>query len=198
MDRPWETSPSWGWWAPGRWAAASRRWPRRAGLQVVLVDSQLALAEKGRATIAGQLQKLVEKGKLTAPEQADLLARIHARRRAGRSGRGRLRDRGGVGRRPDQAALVRRPGRRLSPGRDPGQQHLVDQHHQPGRRHPPARSRDRHALHEPGADHEAGRDHPRAAHLGRDLRTPPARWRSGWARKPSCRATCPGSSSTGC
>jgi 3-hydroxybutyryl-CoA dehydrogenase len=47
-----------------------------AGLQVVLVDSQLALAEKGRATIAAQLGKLVEKGKLGAGDREGVLDRI--------------------------------------------------------------------------------------------------------------------------
>ena len=47
-----------------------------AGLEVVLVDSQLALAEKGLGSIAGQLAKLVEKGKMTAPDRDQLLARI--------------------------------------------------------------------------------------------------------------------------
>jgi 3-hydroxybutyryl-CoA dehydrogenase len=47
-----------------------------AGLQVVLVDSQLALAEKGRGTIAAQLGKLVEKGKLSAGDREAVLDRI--------------------------------------------------------------------------------------------------------------------------
>jgi 3-hydroxybutyryl-CoA dehydrogenase len=47
-----------------------------AGLSVVLVDSQLALAEKGRATIAAQLGKLVEKGKLGAGDREGVLDRI--------------------------------------------------------------------------------------------------------------------------
>ena len=47
-----------------------------AGVQVVLVDSQLALAEKGRATIAAQLGKLVEKGKLSARDREGVLDRI--------------------------------------------------------------------------------------------------------------------------
>jgi 3-hydroxybutyryl-CoA dehydrogenase len=49
-----------------------------AGLQVVLVDAEAALAEKGRATIAGQLDKLVEKGKLTAAERDAQIGRISA------------------------------------------------------------------------------------------------------------------------
>jgi 3-hydroxybutyryl-CoA dehydrogenase len=49
-----------------------------AGLQVVLVDAEAALAEKGRATISGQLDKLVEKGKLAAAERDAQIGRISA------------------------------------------------------------------------------------------------------------------------
>jgi 3-hydroxybutyryl-CoA dehydrogenase len=49
-----------------------------AGVQVVLVDAEAALAEKGRATLVGQLDKLVEKGKLAAAERDAQAARISA------------------------------------------------------------------------------------------------------------------------
>jgi 3-hydroxybutyryl-CoA dehydrogenase len=47
-----------------------------AGIEVVLVDSQPALAEKGRATIAAHLARQVEKGKLGAAERDAALARV--------------------------------------------------------------------------------------------------------------------------
>lgn len=46
------------------------------GLDVVLVDVSEAYAQKGKARIAGVLDKLVQKGKLTAEQQASVLARI--------------------------------------------------------------------------------------------------------------------------
>jgi 3-hydroxybutyryl-CoA dehydrogenase len=46
------------------------------GIAVTLVDAGHAIADKGRSTIAVQLQQLVEKGKLTAEERAAALARI--------------------------------------------------------------------------------------------------------------------------
>jgi 3-hydroxybutyryl-CoA dehydrogenase len=49
-----------------------------AGVQVVLVDAEAALAEMGRATLAGQLDRLVEKGKMTADERNALVGRISA------------------------------------------------------------------------------------------------------------------------
>jgi 3-hydroxybutyryl-CoA dehydrogenase len=47
-----------------------------AGLGVVLVDASLDLAERGKARIAGQLARLVERGKLAAEARAELLDRI--------------------------------------------------------------------------------------------------------------------------
>jgi 3-hydroxybutyryl-CoA dehydrogenase len=46
------------------------------GYRVVLADASLELAEKGKATIVGQLDKLVEKGKLPAAERDAIAARI--------------------------------------------------------------------------------------------------------------------------
>ena len=48
----------------------------QAGIQVLLADASIEAAEKGKSKIAGQLQKLVEKGKLTAPDTQKLLANI--------------------------------------------------------------------------------------------------------------------------
>lgn len=48
------------------------------GYRVLLADASLELAEKGKATIAAQLGKLVEKGKLTAEDRDAQLSRIVA------------------------------------------------------------------------------------------------------------------------
>jgi 3-hydroxybutyryl-CoA dehydrogenase len=49
-----------------------------SGREVVLVDASPALGEKGRAAIAAQLGKLVDKGKLPAAERDAVLGRIRA------------------------------------------------------------------------------------------------------------------------
>jgi 3-hydroxybutyryl-CoA dehydrogenase len=49
-----------------------------AGLHVVLVDAAPALADKGRATIAADLERQVAKGKLTAEARAATIDRIRA------------------------------------------------------------------------------------------------------------------------
>jgi 3-hydroxybutyryl-CoA dehydrogenase len=48
----------------------------QAGLDVVLVDAQPMLAEKGKKKIEAQLDKLVQKGKLAAEERQKVAARI--------------------------------------------------------------------------------------------------------------------------
>jgi 3-hydroxybutyryl-CoA dehydrogenase len=48
------------------------------GLEVILLDATAEQADKGRTLIAGQLDKLVTKGRMTAPEQAQTMARIKA------------------------------------------------------------------------------------------------------------------------
>jgi 3-hydroxybutyryl-CoA dehydrogenase len=48
----------------------------QAGLEVVLVDAELKLADKGKQKIAAQLDKLVQKGKATAADVAATLERI--------------------------------------------------------------------------------------------------------------------------
>jgi 3-hydroxybutyryl-CoA dehydrogenase len=48
----------------------------QAGLDVVLVDAQRDWADKGKARIAGLLEKLVQKGKLSAGDSAAASARI--------------------------------------------------------------------------------------------------------------------------
>src|SRR5947207_4438776 len=47
-----------------------------AGLEVVLVDAGAALAEKGRATVLAALDRLVDKGKLTAADREATARRI--------------------------------------------------------------------------------------------------------------------------
>jgi 3-hydroxybutyryl-CoA dehydrogenase len=54
-----------------------------AGLEVTMVDASSGLADKGRATIAGQLDKLVEKGKMPGAERDALVSRIRAGRGIG-------------------------------------------------------------------------------------------------------------------
>jgi 3-hydroxybutyryl-CoA dehydrogenase len=49
-----------------------------AGLQVVLVDASVDLAEQGRAAIASALGRLTDKGKLAAGERDAQLGRLHA------------------------------------------------------------------------------------------------------------------------
>jgi 3-hydroxybutyryl-CoA dehydrogenase len=46
------------------------------GIEVVLCDSTMALAESGKATIAGALGKLVDKGKMSAADRQALLDRV--------------------------------------------------------------------------------------------------------------------------
>ncbi len=50
----------------------------QAGIGVVLVDAQPSLAEKGKQRIGAALGKLVQKGKLSADEQSQILQRIHS------------------------------------------------------------------------------------------------------------------------
>lgn len=48
----------------------------QAGYEVLLADQSLSVAEKGKAKIASQLKKLVEKGKMTEAETQKILAAI--------------------------------------------------------------------------------------------------------------------------
>jgi 3-hydroxybutyryl-CoA dehydrogenase len=47
------------------------------GIDVIMLDANRALADKGKATIAGGLGKLVEKGKINAADRDKLLERLH-------------------------------------------------------------------------------------------------------------------------
>jgi len=102
------------------------------GLEVTLVDSARGIADKGRATIAAQLDKLVEKKKLS-PEIATRPWRVSGRpistaatwRRLISSSR----------RRPNGSTSSARSSARWTSAVarcDPGDQHLVDQHHRIG------------------------------------------------------------------
>jgi len=51
-----------------------------AGCEVTIVDASVTLAEKGRAGVAAQLDKLVEKGKVPAAERDAVVGRIRAGR----------------------------------------------------------------------------------------------------------------------
>ncbi len=50
----------------------------QAGMKVFLLDAKLELAEKGKASIAKQLGKQVEKGKLAKDDADAIVARLHA------------------------------------------------------------------------------------------------------------------------
>jgi len=54
-----------------------------AGCEVTMVDATAALAEKGRAQVSAQLDKLVEKGKMPGPERDAIIHRIKAGRAIG-------------------------------------------------------------------------------------------------------------------
>jgi 3-hydroxybutyryl-CoA dehydrogenase len=54
-----------------------------AGCEVTIVDATAALAEKGRAGVAAQLDKLVEKGKMPGAERDAIAGRIRAGRGIG-------------------------------------------------------------------------------------------------------------------
>ena len=54
-----------------------------AGCEVTIVDATAALADKGRAAVAAQLDKLVEKGKMGGPERDAIVGRIKAGRGIG-------------------------------------------------------------------------------------------------------------------
>src|SRR5512133_1855873 len=62
----------------------------QAGIEVVLADATPELAQKGLARIGGTLQRLVEKGKLSAGDRTALLARVRAAERLEDCGRAQL------------------------------------------------------------------------------------------------------------
>jgi len=62
----------------GQMGAGIAQVAAQAGLAVVLADSELALAERGKRAIEAQLRRQLEKGRLTQAELIDTLARIRA------------------------------------------------------------------------------------------------------------------------
>jgi 3-hydroxybutyryl-CoA dehydrogenase len=60
----------------GQMGAGIAQVAAQAGLQVTLIDVDLGAATKGLGKLSAQLGKLVEKGKLAAPDRDALLARI--------------------------------------------------------------------------------------------------------------------------
>jgi 3-hydroxyacyl-CoA dehydrogenase/enoyl-CoA hydratase/3-hydroxybutyryl-CoA epimerase len=50
----------------------------QAGLEIVLIDRDQASADKGKAHIADELDKLVKRGRLTQEKRDEALARVHA------------------------------------------------------------------------------------------------------------------------
>jgi len=61
----------------GQMGAGIAQVAAQAGLEVILVDAQPQLAEKGKKKIEQQLDKLVQKGRLAADEKAKAVERIH-------------------------------------------------------------------------------------------------------------------------
>ena len=132
-----------------------------AGKQVTLADRTAELAEKGKARVAGNLARQVEKGKLAQEDADALLARISTG--VGPSGAGghdivieAVFEDESV-KRDTWQALSR--GRR--PERDLRQQHEQHQHHLAGHRDRPARPLHRPALLLARAGDGPDRDHPR-------------------------------------
>src|SRR5258708_18113028 len=50
----------------------------QAGIEIVLLDKDQASADKGKAHIAGELDKLVKRGRLTQDKRDETLARVTA------------------------------------------------------------------------------------------------------------------------
>lgn len=61
----------------GQMGAGIAQVAAQAGLKVTLLDANLAAAETGKARIGAQLEKAVQKGKLSADERIAILGRLH-------------------------------------------------------------------------------------------------------------------------
>ncbi len=61
----------------GQMGAGIAQVAAQAGLKVTLLDANLAAAETGKARIGAQLEKAVQKGKLSADESIAILGRLH-------------------------------------------------------------------------------------------------------------------------
>ena len=190
------------WSAPARWGAGIAQVAAQAGLEVVLRRRHAARwPRRARAGIGGAARPAGREGQARRPPSATRSSRASAPARGiADLGDVRLRGRGGARERGAQAAASSptsieacRPGAILASNTSSISITTLR------RAHRPARARDRHALHEPGAGDEAGRDRPRAGHLRRDLRRPPAALAEQLRQDHGGRrATSPASSSTAC
>lgn len=61
----------------GQMGAGIAQTAAQSGFEVLLADQNLEFSEKGKARIASQLKKAIEKGKLTEAESSEILDRIH-------------------------------------------------------------------------------------------------------------------------
>ena len=61
----------------GQMGAGIAQTAAQSGFEVFLADQSKEFSEKGKAKIASQLKKLIEKGRLTAGEEKQILDRIH-------------------------------------------------------------------------------------------------------------------------
>ena len=116
--------------ARDRWATGSRTSRRRPASRVVMRDLTDAFVGKGLDTIAKNLQRGVDKGKMTAAEKDAVLGQDQGHHEARGSGRLRRRRRGGGREARRQARAVqdaRRPGEAR---RDPGHEHVVAPGHE--------------------------------------------------------------------
>ena len=128
-----------------------------------MVDISEAAVAKGLATVAGSLDRLLKKEKISAADKDAALARIKTSTRYDDLKAAQLVIEAAT-ENFDLKVKILQAGRRHRGARGHHcLQHLVDFHHQAGRRDQPPRPLHRHALLQPGADDGAGRDHPRPA-----------------------------------
>ena len=135
-----------------------------AGVDVVMVDVADAAVQRGVAAIAGSLERLVKKDKLTADAKAQALARVHGhdattRRSPRRTSSSRPRPRISS----SSSKILRKVDALREARGAPRVEHVVDLDHVARGRDVAARPLPRHALLQPGADDGAGRDDPRPA-----------------------------------
>src|SRR5512133_3627168 len=74
----------------GQMGAGIAQVAAQAGIEVVLADATPELAQRGLARIAASLEKLIEKGKMSAGDRTALLARIKPAERFEDCGRAQL------------------------------------------------------------------------------------------------------------
>ena len=155
----------------GQMGAGIAQVSAQAGYRVLLSDVDLARAEAGKAGIAKQLARAVEKEKITAGRCDAALAKIEPRRRRLRLRAVRSGDRGRDRARGDQAARSSKSvGKVLARHRDPRQQHLVDPDHAAGAGRARSGALHGRAFLQSGAGDGPDRADPRPRHLRRDRR----------------------------